>query len=203
MNPGDYILISAAVMSLFVVLGISVWRPPSRPAPPREVTRWRRFHVNPGPLHGILRGGTEVIEEEPYGLQLAALPRRESDASRVRIVGPDREVLVTVVRKWGLFRRNFQVSIQGNRWLQISVSKKEPSDYSLQFVNPADSFKISGNALAREYEILRQGKLVATVSWQEDPESEEKPECYVLETLKTDDELPLIAFVLAIEVATA
>jgi len=201
MIPSDFILLSAAAIGIAILLGTSCRRSPKPVSPPPlETTRWRRFRVGPAALHGALAAPMPVVAEEPTGLKLVAEGRKDPQARKIKISSVDGKLKVEIARAWSLFQRRFKVLLGGKERLRLSVAQKQ---LSLRFPEGSTTFSLAGSTAAREYEIRKGGKLVATVSWQEPPDAQEAREAYVLEVLKDEDALPLIALTLAVEVAVA
>jgi len=107
---------------------------------------------------------------------------------------------VEIARAWSFFQRSFKVLLGGKEKLRLSVAHRQ---LSFRFPEGSSTFSLAGSTAAREYEIRKSGKLVATVSWQEPLEAKEARGDYILEVLKDEDALPLIALALAVEVAVA
>jgi len=201
MIPSDFILLSAAAIGIAILLGSSFRRSPApAPPPPQETTRWRRFRVGPAALHGALAAPAYVVSEEPSGLKLVAAGRRDPQARKIKVSSMDGKIKVEIARAWSLFRRAFKVLLAGKELLRLTVAREQ---LSIRFPEGSTGFSLAGSTVAREYEIRKGGKLVATVSWQEPPEPKEDREDYVLEVLKDEDAVPLIALALGIEVAMA
>jgi hypothetical protein len=127
-----------------------------------------------------------------------ATGRKYPQARKIKLLTPDGKIQVEIARVWSLFQRRFKVLLGGKESLRLSVARNQ---LSLCFPEGSTAYSLAGSAAAREYEIRKSGKLVATVSWQETPEAQEPGEDYILEVLKSEDALPLVALALAVEVA--
>ena len=72
---------------------------------------------------------------------------------------------------------------------------------ALVFLSPADGFEVQGSVPSREYEVRKAGRLVASVSWQRPADDLAPRKEYVLEAIKSEDALPLVALAVSIEAA--
>ena len=200
MSPGDYVLVATTIAGLALVIAVTTSKPPRKASEaPKEVTRWKRFKVQPTSLHGALKESAQIVAEEPQGLKLSASPRESP--KRVRVGSPDGKVQVEIARVWRPFRRIYRVSLGGKEWLRLLLNKSRPKEAELESMTRNQTYELRGALADREYEILRNGKLVATVSWQRPPGDSAPKKEYILETVKTEDALPLLTIALAVEVA--
>ncbi|MBI4606668.1 MAG: hypothetical protein HY721_32290 [Planctomycetes bacterium] len=200
MNGTDYIFVSAAVVLAALIAALSVGRAPETKDAPREATRWRRFRISFGALHGPLRDAAAAVLEDPSGLKLLAAPRESLSPRRVSLL-KDGSPVIDIVRGRLLFHRRLRVLLQGREWLAATVPGPGQKRPGLEFASPTDACEVQGNTAAREYELRKAGRLVASVSWQRAPGDDASRKEYVLEALKSEDPLPLVALAAAIEVA--
>ena len=99
------------------------------------------------------------------------------------------------------FRDRLSVLIKGKAWLSVRIPRPGEKKPRLDFASPAEACEIQGNVTGREFEVRKQGRLIANVSWQR-PVGDSTPLTdYVLESVKDEDPLPLVALVLAVEAA--
>ncbi len=199
MDTTHFLLISAAVTSGALLAALGLRRPQPPADPPREATRWKRLRIFPGALHGVLREAAAVAAEEPSGLKLAAAPREDASPRRLRILGSDSRTVIELVRGVFLFRRRLRVILQGKDWLHVMLPRPGEKKPELRFASPTDACDLQGNVTGREFEIRKRGRLVASVSWQQADGDAAPRRGYVLEALKTEEPLPVLALVLAIE----
>jgi hypothetical protein len=202
MSPDDYMVISAAVVAFAIVAAASSWKPPKKSTEgPRETTRWKRFRIRPAALHGPLPEPSTAVTEEPSGLKLQVAARQSPGAGKIRAFAGDGKTRIDVVRRGWFFSRGLRLKLGNRHWLDVDVPRGEPGKLGLRFPVPSEALQIRGSPADREYEILKEGRLVATVSWQRGGGDKSAPKEYFLETIKGQDPLPLVALVLAVEVA--
>jgi hypothetical protein len=103
-------------------------------------------------------------------------------------------------RGWLLSRGKYQVRLEGKPWLRLKAPEQGEKRPSLRFSSPSSAFEIGGNPAGREYEIRKKGKLVASISWQKAAGDEAPRKEYFVEALRTEEPLPLLALVVALEV---
>lgn len=195
MNSGDYLLLASAAIGLTVVLALAM-RPQPKKAPeaPKEVTRWKRFRIQPAHLHGPLGEPKQVVAEEPKGLKVVAQPRKQPVP--VTLSDPDGDVVCQIARRWAPFRWKYPVEMPQSRSLEIVVRKSDAKSFELRCPE-GESWNVRGSLRKRECQFLRNGTLVATVHAPE-PDSKD----YVLEVLKTEDVPSILRLALTLDVAT-
>ena len=203
MSPSNYLLLSAAVTGVVMAIGVAAGRPRKKKKEPAvEITRWKRFRVAFGLLHKIVPEASPVVVEEPSGLKLVLAPKWSQAPLRVRLLGPDGRAQIEIARGRLFTRRRFEVRLSGHSWLRLKAPKRDSERVHCRFTRAAEVLEVEGNLPGREYELRKKGKLVATVSWQRPPGDEASRKDYVLETLKTEDPLPMVALVIALEVVS-
>ncbi len=201
MSASDYLLISAAVTAGILITAATVPRPEPKKEPPRESSRWKRFRIAAGAFHGALKEAALAVVEEPSGLKLLATPRDEAAGRRVRLAGPDGRPVVEIAPGRLLRWRRLRVFVEEREWLHITLPGPGEKKPGLRFLFPRDAYEVQGGVGAREYEVRRGGKLVASVSWQR-PAGDDAPRReYVLETIKSEEALPLVALAAGLEAA--
>lgn len=200
MSTTDYILISVTALGILLWFGLSMRPHPEKKEPPREATRWKRFRISPAALHGALAEAAAVVSEEPTGLKLTALPRDGGARGRIRIADSSGSIVLVIARGWFL-SRTLHVQVEGNELFRVSLPRGPRGRIEVQFTPPVGPFDLFGSLLKREYEIRRQGNLIAMVSWQRRGGDKAVKEEYILESLKGEDAMPLLALTLAIEAA--
>ncbi|HVR74578.1 MAG TPA: hypothetical protein VMT52_09610 [Planctomycetota bacterium] len=200
MSPTDYILISVTAIGFLLLFGLSIRPHPERKEPPKEATRWKRFRIIPAALHGALAEAAAVVSEEPAGLKLTALPRDGGARGRIRIASDSGSIVLVIARGWFL-SRTLRVQVDGNELFCVAPPRGPKGQVEVQFTPPLGPLDLAGSLLKREYEIRRQGNLIAMVSWQRRGGDKAVKEDYILESLKGEDAMPLLALTLAIEAA--
>jgi hypothetical protein len=200
MSATDYILISATAIGILLWFGLLMRPQPEKKAPPKESTRWKRFRIIPATLHGELAEAAAVVTEEPAGLKLTALPRDAGARGRIRIANSSGSVVFAITRGWFL-SRTLRVLVEGNELLRLALPRDPRSRMEVELAPPLGPLELAGSLLKREYEIRRQGSLIAMVSWQRRGGDKAVKEEYILESLKGEDAMPLLALTLAIEAA--
>ncbi|MGQ9589825.1 MAG: hypothetical protein ACUVYA_05975 [Planctomycetota bacterium] len=199
MDSGDYFLLASAVFALACAFALATRPRPKKPAEaPKEVTRWRRFRVRPALLAGPLREAKPVVDEEPKGLKVIAAPRTQPFP--IRLVDKEERPFQTIARKWRPFRWSFRVDVGDGEALELVVPKKGPRDVALLNPPRGPSFEIRGSVSERDYQIVKDGKLVGIV---DRTSGEGSGKDYVVEVLKTEDPAPVLRLALALEAATA
>ncbi len=198
MDSGDYFLIAGALLALALAVAVTARQPRKKPQEtPKEVTRWKRFRVRPAFLFGPLGEPKAVVEEEPKGLQVVAAPR--SQPFPIKLLLKDAAPFHEIARRWRPRRWAYRVRVGDGGMLEVVVPKK--GDKTLSVRNPpgGPSFAIRGSPLDREYQILKDGRLVciADRSSADGPGKE-----YTLEVLKTEDPGPILRLALTVEVAS-
>lgn len=206
MDSTDFLLVSVVIVGLALVLAAATWQPPKKKKPPpQESTRWKRLRVKPARLQGALDEAKSAVVEDPKGLKLLALPRSgPQSAKRVALASPDGRVRLEIRRRWQPFRWQYRASLGRQPLFDLLVTKKTKKSHrklELRHPAPAEPHRLRGSFAEREYQILRQGKLVANVSWQHYPDEPEPAEEYIVEVLKGEDVLSLLGIALAVELA--
>lgn len=202
MSPDDFLLLATTVALLVFVaaLASSGGKTKKTPEAPKEITRWRRYRVSPAGIVHPPAAPVAVVEEEPKGLKLHALPI--ALPHRLRASRPDGTGRIDVARKWGLGHRPFRVAVDGKPRCVVGVPKRDRSKVTIERLDGGAALSLRGAPLEREYEVLEGGRLIAIVSWQRTPEDGEEPKPhYVVEVEKATEELPVLALVLAVEKA--
>lgn len=167
----------------------------------KEVTRWRRFRVCPGAFDVPRRQAAQVVTEEPKGLRLLAEPGSSRKTVRVRTHAGAFRMLIT--DRWRPFSRRCGVKLATGSRLELVLPRNGRKKPAVLSSRPGERYELRGNLHEREYEILKGGRLVASVSWQREKSDEPPRKEYVVEALKTEDELPLLALALTVEAAEA
>jgi hypothetical protein len=201
MSGSDYLYLSAAAVLLALVLSLALHRPPEKKTPPQETTRWKRFRVAFGALHGALKEATAAIVEDSGGLKLLALPRLDAPGRRVVLSRDGRRPAIELVRGRFFAKRKLRVRLGGKDWLTALAPRHGEGRPQLQFRALPEACDLHGDVAGREYEVRRGGKLIASVSWQRGASEGADAKEYVLEVLKGQDPLPLVALAAAVEVA--
>lgn len=199
----DHLLIILTIAAAFALMAALLsGKPPKKASDsPKEVTRWKRFRVNPANVHGTRSEPAQVVVEEPKGLKLLAQPGTSS--RRLRVADSKGCVRVEIADRWRPFTRRYRILIEGGARLDLVLPKGRGGRIAVEAEGSRDRYEIRGSIGDREYEILKNGKLVAIVSWQRSAPDEPQGKEYVLETLKTEEDLPLVALTLALEAAAA
>jgi hypothetical protein len=198
MSASDYILLAAALLGAALALSLAASRPELPPLRPPEATRWRRFRVFARPLHADLERPAVALAEEPGGLRLDALPR-PGLGERIDLAEPGGRRRIAIARGWFPFLRRLRVKLDGKPLAKVLVSGRQ-RQVSLVFDFPAQAVEVHGDIPGREYEMRRRKRIIALASRFEDLEAHD-PEEYLLEVLKDEDPLPVIAVALAAEAA--
>lgn len=199
MDSGDYLILTGAALALALAVAAFASSPRKKPQEaPKEITRWKRFRVRPGPLFGTLAEPKAVIEEEPKGLKVVAAARSKPFPVQLRL--KDDVPFHEISRKWRPMRWAFRVRVGDGASLEVVVPKKGAKTLSLRNPPGGPRFEIRGSPLGPEYQILKNGRLVciADRSSADGPGKE-----YTLEVLKTEDPLPILRLALTLEVASA
>lgn len=199
MDSGDYFLLAGAVLGLACAFALATRPRPKKPAEaPKEVTRWKRFRVRPGPLRGPLREAKPVVDEEPKGLKLLVAPRIQPFP--IQLYDKEDRPFQTIARKWRPFRWSFRVDVGDGETVEVVVPKKDPKDAALLNPPRGPAFEVRGSVPGRDYQIFKDGKLVGIV---DRASGEGSAKDYVVEVLKTEDPAPILRLALALEAATA
>lgn len=167
---------------------------------PSETTRWKRFRVHCGAMHGVSQQPSTLVAEEPGGLKLLAGPREEARSRRWQVLSGSKAV-IDMARGFLFHRDQLRVRVQGKAWLDVRLPRPGEKKPDLRFVSPLDAFELQGNIAGREFEVRRRGRLIANVSCQRAEGDTGPRKDYVLESLKGEDPLPVVALVLAVEAA--
>lgn len=200
MTPSSYLLLSALVTGGVFLVAWTSRKPESPSSPPPEATRWKRFRIHFGALHNASVEPVTLVTEEPNGLKLVAGPRAQSTPRRLKVF-KGKDGVIEIVRGFLFFRDRLQVLLTGKHWLQVRLPSPGEKRPQLNFVTPSNALEIQGNVADREFEVRKQGRLVASISWQRGERDSSPRKDYVLESLKGEDPLPLLALVLAVEAA--
>lgn len=197
MDANVFLLFSLLLVGVVFIFALPGKKPTTTKPPAAEVSRWKRFRVHFGSLHEPHAEPAALVTEEPGGLKLLAGPRTESQR-RLQVLSGGQAVIE--LARGALFANDrFRVLLQGKDWLKVRRPRPGEKKPQLQFLSPLDAFELQGNLPGREFEVRRKGRLVANVSWQR-PEGDSGPRKeYVLESVKGEDPLPLVALVLAVE----
>jgi uncharacterized protein YxjI len=198
MSASDYFLLAVALIGAALALSLASSKPQLPPLPPPEETRWRRFRVFARPLHEDLEKPAVALAEEPGGLRLDALPR-PGLGERIDLAEPGGRRRIAIARGWFPFLRRLRVKIDGKPLARVVVSGRQ-RQVSLAFDVLAQAVEVHGDIAGREYEVRRRKRVIALASRLEDTESHD-PDEYLLEVLKDEDPLPVIAIALAAEAA--
>jgi len=201
MSASDYLLLSAAFTGVVVALGLAAGKPRKQQKEPgAEATRWKRFRIACGLLHMAVTEPSPLVVEEPSGLKLFVAPTFSASPTRVRLMSSQGRAQVDIARGRLFSRGKYRVRVLGKPWLSLKAPKAGEKRPSLRFVSSSSALEVGGNPSGREYEIRKKGKLVASVSWQKPGGDEAPKKEYFLEALKTEEPLPLLALVVALEV---
>jgi uncharacterized protein YxjI len=202
MHPIEYFLLSVALAGLVVALVRANCKSPKEEEQrPPEISRWKTFHVRSGSLHKQPSSPLEaLVEEEPKGLKLL-LSEWERSERRVIIRDEEGNTRVRISRGMLFTRKRLQVDLDGRSLLRILPAPKGKKIPVLRFAEGAEKRDVQGDPASREYEIRKDAKLVAIVSRPGATARSSPAGEYIVETLKTEEPLPLLAIALALDVA--
>jgi hypothetical protein len=196
MTPGEFILLSAAITGAFLALAWSARKPAKKEAPP-EPGRWRRFRIDPGPVHSRTAG--TAAAEEPAGLRLARDAAASEDARRVVLQGGGGQALIDIAPPWLFPGSRLRVKVGGRPLATVARRKRGKPGVTLAFSQAGPpAIEIGGNPGGREYDVRRDGKVVATV-FPGGEKGTSAGEAYFAEVLRSEDPVPVLALVLAVE----
>jgi len=205
MSPTDYALLSAAATGVALLAALSLRREESTPPPLVDTTRWKRFRVHFEALHGSLLETVPLVVEEPAGLQLSAARREAASTRRWTVLGSSGGAPVIEISRGLIFlRRRLRVLLQGKEWLHVLLprpAERKARKPELKFLTPIGGYEVNGNIPGREFEVRRQGRLVASTFWEDTKDSAADRRNFLVEVLKTEESLPILSIVLALEVA--
>ena len=198
----EYVVISAALIGILVALGKAAWKSPKEdPRKSRETTRWKAFRVHFSPVHQKHPSlNDHVVEELPKGLKLFVSPREPAGRHFVLEDSKGKE-RIRISRGMLLARKKLQVSVNKQPLCRLRPPPKGKKVPVVDAVDALESCKIQGDPYRREYELRKAGKLAAIVSRQGPTRDSDLGQDYLVETLKTERALPLLAVVLALEIA--
>ncbi len=200
-----------------VALVVSLTSEPSskneEPGPEADqASRWRVFRILPEALHDHETEKSAVVADEVGGVRLLARPfagqgwefslqgrehRTGERGERERRT----EALNLEITRRGLLTPRFCVSLDGKPWLSVRVDKGARSMPEIRSHDRGESLKIAGSPHQRDYEVRRNGKLVALVSDAPPAGAREPKGDYTLEVLRSEDPKPLLTLVLCVEAA--
>jgi hypothetical protein len=194
MTPGEFIILSIAVTGTVLALAWSTARPVKKETP-TEPGRWRRFRMDPGPLHSGVAG--TPVAEEPAGLRLTRDPGLPGEARRLAVQGSGTRI--DIAPPWLFPGSRLHVKVGGKALATAARGRRGQPAVTFQFpaVGPPP-YQVAGDAARRDYEVRRAGKLVATVFQDRDKGATPRG-AYFAEVLRSEDPVPVLALVLAVE----
>lgn len=205
------LLLLGVVAAVTLLISVTSEPPPKR-APARPETppsRWRVFRIAPKVLHDYESEKTVVVADEINGVRLLAHPfpgqgwefslEARSKPGRKGAARRDDALKLEITRR-GLLTSRFEVTLDGRPWLSVRVEKgaKVPE---IRRHDRGEPLKIAGSPQRRDYEVRRNGKLVAMVSEAPPGEPTESGGDYTLEILRSEDPKQLLTLVLCMEAA--
>jgi len=200
MDTSDYVIGLALFTGAALLAGAVFGKERTVKKPPKETTRWRRFRVRHGLLHGIFPEATVAVTEDPAGLRLQVAARSSFSDTGLRLEDKSQKTVIEISRGW-LFRRRLRLRLLGKDLAHIRAPGPAGEPVFLTFGPDSKPYDVRGDVTGREYEIRCANRLIATVSWQRPESDTALPGEYVVESLKGMDPLPVLALVLGIEVA--
>ena len=206
MGIDGYLAICGLMILLVYVVSALVesFKTEKKKGPSRTTHRWKRYRVQPVSL---LEGGERrtVLSEDPKGLQLFL---HAGAAKHLPIWLGDRDGAVRVRLERGLLSGRVLVVRLGKQvWLKL----RSTGDGEFPEIRPAEEvlpkgaldpekLQLHGNFKEREFEIRYKDCLVASVSWQrKERGSHARSGYYVVEVVRSVEQLPLIALALGLE----
>ena len=194
MTPGEFILLSAVITGTILALAWSASKPVKKESPP-EPGRWRRFRMDPGPVHSGTAG--TPVAEEPGGLRLTRDSGLPGDARRLAVQGSGARI--DLVPPWLFPGSRLHIRVGGKPLATASRGRRGQPAVTFQFpaVGPPP-YQVAGDAAGRDYEVRKGGKLIATVFHDGGKETSPRGS-YLTEVLRSEDPVPVLALVLAVE----
>ncbi len=205
-------LIGTAILAAAIILFVVLTRPRKKEnaGTPRQPTRWRRLRVHASGLYR--EGPSSVVQcEAPGDVELSTI---SGSIERLPILlgVPPHKTLVKIERPRISRQATLKLRVKNTSWLKL---KHPGADRIPDLVGPAnglppgfpaaEDLEVVGDLEEREYEIRADGRLVASVSWQRDEQGSPAStgQRYTVEITKSAAQLPIVALVLALEVATS
>ena len=177
-----------------------------------QASRWRVFRILPEVLHDHETEKSAVVADEVGGVCLVAHPfagqgwefSQQGNEHRAGKRGarerPADDFNLEITRR-GILTSRFHVILDGKPWLSVGVDKGARSMPEIRRHDRGESLKIAGSPHQRDYEVRRNGKLVAMVSDAPPTGAREPKGDYTLEVLRSEDPKPLLTLVLCVEAA--
>ena len=200
------LLVGAVVV---VSIALLLPRPPKPDKKGRKgkppVSRWRVFKVDPAVLHSSRSGAATVAGEQPEGCRFVSQPlaragwRVEPTETDGEPAARGRKRRAIEIRKRGLMAPRWEARGAGEEWVTVRRRSRKKKRPEIRCRRAAKGLEIGGNLEERDYEIRREGRLLATVS--SDTEAADGGTPYRLEVLRTEDARPVVALVLCLEAA--
>jgi len=212
----DSILLLLTVIAAIALLVSLTSEPSSKKEEARpevdQTSRWRVFRILPEVLHDHETEKTAVVADEVGGVRLLAHPfagqgwkfslqtKEHRAGKRGTRARPADDLDLEITRR-GLLTSRFHVSLDGKPWLSVTVDKGARSMPEIRRHDRGESLRIVGSPHQRDYEVRRNGKLVAMVSDAPPAGARESNGDYTLEVLRSEDPKPLLTLVLCMEAA--
>ncbi len=194
----------ALVIILILVSNLGENSKSPRDEPAKPLPRWRVFSVSATPLHEFdPRESLVAVENDGDARFLArSLYSRHWEleyAGRARDAAEKIESRVEIYRT-GIFKPRLCARIDGRPWLSIEESSRKRDRPSLRIRGDARGLRIHGDLAERDYELRRDGKLVAMVTKTNTDGTNSKSN-YQVELLRSEEPQQLLTVVLCLEAA--
>ena len=203
MEPFEYLILCTALVGTVLALSHAAWGGVKPKKKPRELSRWRTFHVHCGALHGRRSAARTPVVADLNG-EVELRLTGDSSASQLTLKDDDGHARIRIQRGSLLSPRVLKVDLDRRPLLRVRPPFGLRRRHAIEFIKPNPELRIQGDPKIREYEVRHQGRLVGIVSRQgrDSLEFEDlDKDSYVVETLKTEKCLPLLALALGVEVA--